>query len=208
MSNFEYLSTIPEFRLFAQAAIEAEKVYKTSAAMCALGTRKALELGVKWVYSADETIQEPYRDNLMSLIHEESFRFSMERGTWVQLLYIVRLGNSAAHSEASVTAGEAVTALKGLFEFVQWIEYCYCKEYTPRTFDESLIPQDTVALDRKKILQQQSLLEEKAGVIRREDVTLDEALKAYEEGMKAYEECKKTLMETKGKIEVYDGKTI
>lgn len=165
MSNFDYLSTIPEFRLFAQAAIEAEKVYKTSAAMCALGTRKALELGVKWVYSADETIQEPYRDNLMSLIHEESFRFSMERGTWVQLLYIVRLGNSAAHSEASVTASEAVTALKGLFEFVQWIEYCYCKEYTPRTFDESLIPKDTVALDRKKILQQQSLLEEKAGVI-------------------------------------------
>jgi type I restriction enzyme R subunit len=165
MSNFDYLSTIPEFRLFAQAAIEAEKVYKTSAAMCALGTRKALELGVKWVYSADETIQEPYRDNLMSLIHEESFRFSMERGTWVQLLYIVRLGNSAAHSETSVTAGEAVTALKGLFEFVQWIEYCYCKEYTPRTFDESLIPKDTVALDRKKILQQQSLLEEKAGVI-------------------------------------------
>ena len=49
------------------------------------------------------------------------------------------------------------------------------------------------------------ILEEKAGVIRREDVTLDEA---YEEGMKAYEECKKTLMETKGKIEVYDGKTI
>ena len=165
MSNFEYLSKIPEFRLFAPAAIEAEKVYKTSAAMCALGTRKALELAVKWVYSADETIEEPYRDNLMSLIHEESFRFSMERGTWVQLLYIVRLGNSAAHSETSVTASEAATALKGLFEFVQWIEYCYCTDYTHRSFDEDAIPQDTVALDREKILQQQSLLEEKANVI-------------------------------------------
>ena len=33
-------------------------------------------------------------------------------------------------------------------------------------------------------------LEEKAGIIRKDDVTLDEALKAYEEGMKAYEECK------------------
>ena len=154
MSNFEYLSKIPEFRLFAPAAIEAEKVYKTSAAMCALGTRKALELAVKWVYSADETIEEPYRDNLMSLIHEESFRFSMERGTWVQLLYIVRLGNSAAHSETSVTASEAAAALKGLFEFVQWIEYCYCTDYTHRSFDEDAIPQDTVALDREKILQQ------------------------------------------------------
>ena len=136
--------------------------------MCALGTRKALELAVKWVYAAAETIQEPYRDNLMSLIHEESFRFSMERGTWVQLLYIVRLGNTAAHSETSVTASEAVTALKGLFEFIQWIEYCYAKDYTPRMFDESLIPQDTVALDRKKILQQQSLLE----YIENGDITL------------------------------------
>ena len=174
MSNFEYLSTIPEYRLFAAAAIEAEKVYKTSAAMCALGTRKALELAVKWVYAADETIQEPYRDNLMSLIHEESFRFSMERGTWVQLLYIVRLGNTAAHSETSITASEAIAALKGLFEFVQWIEYCYAKEYTPRTFDESLIPQDTVTLDRKKILQQQSLLEEKANVIERLRAQIEE----------------------------------
>ncbi|MBQ2160782.1 MAG: exodeoxyribonuclease VII small subunit [Firmicutes bacterium] len=52
------------------------------------------------------------------------------------------------------------------------------------------------------------ILTEKAAVIRREDTTLDDALKAYEEGMKAYEECRKILEETKGRIEVYDGKKI
>ncbi|MGN1136198.1 MAG: hypothetical protein ACI4SF_08275 [Oscillospiraceae bacterium] len=57
MTNFEFLSDIPEYALFSKAAIEAEKVFSTSPAMCAVGCRKALELAVKWVYSADNTIK-------------------------------------------------------------------------------------------------------------------------------------------------------
>ena len=49
MPNFSYLSTRPEYSLFANSAIEAEKVFSTSPAMCAVGCRKALELAVKWV---------------------------------------------------------------------------------------------------------------------------------------------------------------
>ena len=67
MSNFSYLSTRPEYSLFANSAIEAEKVFSTSPAMCAVGCRKALELAVKWVYAADKTITMPYKDNLQSL---------------------------------------------------------------------------------------------------------------------------------------------
>ena len=51
-------------------------------------------------------------------------------------------------------------------------------------------------------------LEDMAKIIRSEDTTLDDAVKAYEEGMKAYDELKKVLTETKGRIEVYDGKNI
>ena len=53
MSNFEFLKEKKEYALFASAAIEAEKVYVSAPAMCAVGCRKALELAVKWVYSAD-----------------------------------------------------------------------------------------------------------------------------------------------------------
>ena len=73
MSNFGYLAKHPEYVLFSKACIEAERVYATSPAMCAIGCRKALELAVKWVYAADNTLREPYRDNLQSLIHEDSF---------------------------------------------------------------------------------------------------------------------------------------
>ena len=51
-------------------------------------------------------------------------------------------------------------------------------------------------------------LEDMAKVIRSEETTLDDCIKAYEEGMKAYDECKKILEETKGKIEVYHGQDI
>lgn len=98
MSNFSYLSTHPEYSLFASAAIEAEKVFSTSPAMCAVGCRKALELAVKWVYAADKTITMPYKDNLQSLLHEPSFRFAVDRDVWSVLPSIVKAGNLAVHT--------------------------------------------------------------------------------------------------------------
>ena len=47
MANFEFLKNQKEYILFANAAIEAEKVYATSPAMSAVGSRKALELAVQ-----------------------------------------------------------------------------------------------------------------------------------------------------------------
>ena len=64
MANFTFLTEKREYALFSRAAVEAEKVYVTSPAMCAIGCRKALELAVKWVYAADSMINEPYKDNL------------------------------------------------------------------------------------------------------------------------------------------------
>ena len=54
VSNFSPLSQKKEYALFASACIEAEKIYATAPAMCAVGCRKALELAVKWVYAADK----------------------------------------------------------------------------------------------------------------------------------------------------------
>ena len=102
MSNFEFLRGIKEYALFASAAIEAEKVYASAPAMCAVGCRKALELAVKWVYSADNTMCLPYRDNLQALIHEPTFRFAMDNQTWGKLPLLIKLGNLAVHTEKNI----------------------------------------------------------------------------------------------------------
>lgn len=161
MSNFSFLHENTQYALFASAAIEAEKVYTSAPAMCAVGCRKALELAVKWVYSADNTMQMPYKDNLQSLIHEPTFRFAVDYNTWGKLAFIIKLGNLAVHTERSVQASDALASLQGLFEFIQWVDYCYGTDYEERKFDETLIPKEKVVVDTKKIKEQESLLGEK-----------------------------------------------
>lgn len=161
MSNFSFLQTKSEYTMFAPATIEAERVYAASPAMCAVGCRKALELAVKWVYAADSTMQMPYKDNLQSLLHEPSFRFAVDRVTWGKLPFIVKLGNLAVHTERAVQPGDALLSLRGLFAFIQWVDYCYGKNYEDRRFDEAKIPTERVVVDTKKIKEQESLLGEK-----------------------------------------------
>ena len=165
MSNFSFLALIEEYALFAPACMEAEKIYASAPAMCAVGCRKALELAVKWVYSADKTMKVPYKDNLQFLIHEPSFRFAVDSNTWGKLPFIIKLGNLAVHTERSVQSSDALASLRGLFEFIQWIDYCYGADYEERTFDESLIPTEKVVVDTQKIKEQESLLGEKEAEI-------------------------------------------
>lgn len=161
MTNFSFLQSKPEYAMFAPAAMEAEKVCEASPAMCAIGCRKALELAVKWVYSADSTMQMPYKDNLQSLLHEPSFRFAVDRATWGKLPFIVKLGNLAVHTERAVRPGDALLSLRSLFEFIQWVDYCYGTDYEDRRFDEAKIPRERVAVDAKRIKEQESLLGKK-----------------------------------------------
>ena len=187
MTNFEFLSHNADYALFSGAAIEAEKVYTTSPAMCAIGCRKALELAVKWVYSADNTISMPYKDNLQSLIHEPSFRFALDSQTWSKLPFIIRLGNLSVHTERAVNQSDVLLALESLFEFIQWLDYCYGSDYEERHFDPALIPAEKMIIDTKKIKEQESLIEQRDSEIK----ALQEQIAAMSVQLTAEKEEKK-----------------
>lgn len=165
MTNFSFLKEKTTYALFAPACIEAERIFAASPAMCAVGCRKALELAVKWVYAADTSMEMPYRDNLKSLLHEPSFRFAVDRNTWGKLPFIAKLGNEAVHTGHNIQKGDALLCLQSLFEFVQWIDYCYGTAYQERKFDPARIPAEKIAVDVKKIKEQESLLDEKQAEI-------------------------------------------
>lgn len=184
MSNFKFLQDKKEYQLFAAAAVEAERIYYSSPAMCAVGCRKALELAVKWVYSADHSVKMPYKDNLQSLIHERSFRFALDQNTWRKLPYIVKLGNLAVHTERTIQAGDALASMRGVFEFIEWIDYCYGADYEERKFNEDIIPKEKIAVDIRKIKEQESLLGEKDAEIeklRKQVEQMSEKLMAQKE---------------------------
>ena len=161
MPNFTFLTHKPEYAIFAAACVEAENIFPVSPALCAVGCRKALELAVKWVYAADKTMRLPYRDNLQALIHEYSFRYAVEEKTWGKLPFVVRLGNLAVHTARSVGAGDALASLRALFEFVEWIDYCYGAEYEERAFDEKLLPRARDAEAEKRAAESEKLIAER-----------------------------------------------
>lgn len=167
MPNFDFLNGRQEFSLFAASAVEAEKVFATSSAMCVIGCRKALELAVKWVYTVDKGIQAPYKDNLSALIHEYSFKKQLPPLLFGKIKGIVAFGNIAVHTSKIVPPAFAVQSLKSLFEFIQWVDYSYGSDYQARTFDEQRIPKTHVSLDMQKIRAQESLLGEKDAEIER-----------------------------------------
>lgn len=174
--NFDFLKREDGYySLFANACIEAEKVFATSPAMCAVGCRKALELAVKWVYAIDSDIHMPYRDNLSSLLHERSFMDAVDERVWRKLLGINKLGNLSVHTERIVTPADAILVLRSLFEFVDWIDYCYGPDYSVRTFDERKIPKNGIQLTAaqiKLIKDRESLLVEKDEEIKRLEAKL------------------------------------
>ena len=167
MPNFDFLNGRQEFSLFAPSAVEAEKVFATSSAMCVIGCRKALELAVKWVYTVDNGIQAPYKDNLSALIHEYTFKKQLPPLLFGKIKGIVTFGNMAVHTGKIVPPAFAVQSLKSLFEFIQWVDYSYGNDYQVRTFDAQRIPKTHVSLDMQKILAQESLLGEKDAEIER-----------------------------------------
>ena len=179
MPNFDFLKDRKEFAMFAASAIEAEKVFASAPAMCAIGCRKALELAVKWVYTVDKAIQAPYKDNLSALIHEYTFKKQLDPTLFGKIKHIVEFGNTAVHTSRTVPSGIAMLALKALFEFIQWVDYSYGKDYTPRRFDEAAVPREQMALDIQEIKEQESLLGEKDAEIEALRQKLAELADAY-----------------------------
>lgn len=152
MSNFSFLQGQDDYELFATPCIEAEQAFSISPTMCAMATRKAFELAVKWVYAADSSIRMPYRDNLQSLIHEPTFERAIGNQKMLDSFqYIVKAGNITVHDKIRISAKDAMFDLKLLFMFVQWIDYTYGRWYEKRVFDPKQVPCVQQALSRREV---------------------------------------------------------
>ena len=63
-TNFDYLLEKKKYSDFAVQAVEAEKSIAISPATCAILSRRAIELAVRFVYTYDADLKLPYRDNV------------------------------------------------------------------------------------------------------------------------------------------------
>lgn len=153
LSNFSFLEEKNQFKSFASACTKAENSLLVSPATCAITTRRALELAVKWVYQADNAVRVPYRENLSSLIHDRNFIAIIDEELLPMMKYIVKLGNTAVHTNSEITRDEAILALHHLYQFISWIDYCYADKYTASEFNESLLHSTPEKRERPEELQ-------------------------------------------------------
>ncbi|WP_066320540.1 DEAD/DEAH box helicase family protein [Bacillus sp. FJAT-29814] len=178
-TNFGFLKEQTQYKSFADSCLEAEKALIVSPATCAILSRRALELAVKWLYSSDSELKVPYQENLSSLIHDSNFLAIIDEELLPLLKYIVKLGNVSVHSNANISRDEAILSLHNLHQFVAWIDYCYSDEYTAKEFNESLLQEGKEKRVRPKELQ--DLYEQLSSKDRR----LEEMMKENEELRKA-----------------------
>ena len=107
MTNFDFLTREPEFAVFAEPAVTAERIYAIDPAACAFNCRRSMELAVKWMYSVDRELEPPYQDSLVSLMSDGAFRDIVGPDLWRRMDYIRKLGNAAAHSGKKITPEQA-----------------------------------------------------------------------------------------------------
>ena len=184
-SNFSYLKHNSNYVSFIPACIEAEKLMNVSYSATATYTRRALELAVRWVYANDGDLTLPYNDNLAALIYNYDFKSIIEPELINRLSYIQKLGNKAVHTMSMVKKEEATLALKFLYEFVSWIDYCYSLEYTERKFDESLLG------DNQKLSKTQKERDDLFDLLNQRDRKLEEIIKENQNLREKYSEKRK-----------------
>ena len=175
MSNFEFLKKNKIFSNFSDAACEAENGIGLNTVICSILCRRALELGVKWLYANDNDLRIPYQNNLSALVHEITFKNIVDEKLLKQIEYIIKLGNFAVHNNKKISRDEAILALRYLFDFMQWIAYCYSDEYKEIEFDENILPKES--LNVLAVKERESLYEE----LEKKDKKLEETRKENEE---------------------------
>lgn len=139
MTNFDFLKKQPQFDSFADVAISAEKILHIDIEASVINCRRAMEFAIKWMYSVDGSLVMPYQDTLVSLMSTEEFRDIVDPDLWRRLDFIRRVGNNAAHNGKKITLDQAKLCLENLYIFLDFVAYCYAKDYTEGEFHGELL---------------------------------------------------------------------
>lgn len=175
MSNFEFLKQNKIFNNFSESCIEAENGIGLNTVTCSILCRRALELGVKWLYANDNDLKIPYQNNLSALVHDITFKNIIDEKLLKQIEYIIKLGNYAVHNNKKISREEAILSLRYLYNFMQWIAYCYADNFEEKEFDESIL--QTQGENILAVKERESLYEE----LEKKDKKLEETRRENEE---------------------------
>ena len=163
MTNFDFLKSEPQFDTFSDVAISAEKILNIDAAASVLNCRRAMEFAVKWMYSVDKDLEMPYDTTLITLMSSEEFRDVVGNDIYRRMDFIRKAGNIAAHGGKKISMEQAKLCIENLYYFLDYVAYCYGKDYKEGQFDASLLElttEEALSFVTEKTVDLESLMAE------------------------------------------------
>ncbi len=172
MAQFDFLSA--EFAEVYEHAGHAESLAIADPRTACIYARFALEVVVKWLYSVEPSLRDPFETTLSARIHEPTFRKLLGQALIAKAKIIKDLGNGAVHDAKAVPLASAVTSLRELFHISYWLVHTYGQKAKPAasiTFSAEALPR-TSSVSTSNLKQLQEIAKRFADTVKaRDDAT-------------------------------------
>ncbi len=190
MSNFDFARAAwPEL---ATEARKAEHYAYGDPRSSVFYARRTLELTVNWLYRADASLRAPYKDDLVALLYEPTFKQLVGPGILTKMDLIRKQGNNAVHRTSPLSHNESLAVVRELFHIIVWLASRYAPTAADRPiagapFDAASIPRPQPGAAAKSQAQIQKLAadNQKMDAALSEANTLNESLEAELEALRA-----------------------
>ncbi|MFD0204664.1 MULTISPECIES: DEAD/DEAH box helicase family protein [Saccharothrix] len=206
MSNFGFLKA--EWPDLAGEATRAERLAAADPRAAVFYARRAVELGVTWMFEADEALQRPYRDDLAAMLAEPTFVRVVGPAIRTKMDVVRRQGNAAVHRKALVSVNDAMRVVGELFHVMYWLARTYTVDRAnlPEpglVFNSTLVPRPEPASVRlakqaelKKLAEQFARQQEELAAERRRSQDLDAELQVLRAEIKAAKAANEARVDT------------
>ena len=143
VSNFEFARA--GWPAIAEEARRAEHYTYGDPRSSIFYARRTLELAVSWLYRVDGSLVQPYRDDLVSLIYEPTFKHLVGPAIVTKMDLIRKVGNRAVHRDGTLVPSDSLPVARELFHVLVWLATNYATTPTERppvgaVFDTAMIP--------------------------------------------------------------------
>ncbi|MBS1846822.1 MAG: DUF4145 domain-containing protein, partial [Actinobacteria bacterium] len=108
--------------------------------------RKALEVGVVWMFENDRSLVEPWDRKLNEYLHTPEFKALAGGMVFAVARKIQQKGNRAVHDARTPTQMDAVEVASALYQFCVYLAFTYGRVVKPDTtvrFDPRALPNPT-----------------------------------------------------------------
>jgi type I restriction enzyme, R subunit len=90
--------------------------------------RRTLELTLAWLFTADESLTLPYKNDLSAMLYEPTLRALVGPALQAKMDVIRRQGNAAVHRSTPVSSRQALAAVQELFHVLFWVARTYARD--------------------------------------------------------------------------------